>query len=579
MRNFVNRLRSDRGDADPVMTVVSVGISTILTTAIAAALSVIVLVGSGFVTSANLRGNVQQAQQLWSTTMQNASSVTIYGTTKVVAYAYPDSRPGTYQTTDQDQTCAKTTWLAAAGTVTATVERWSNVDCDRTNTTATPTSSVTAASIAGVSTVSVSAENAGHRDLHFDATGAEIGLTSTNAATKSTNTYPGAAQVADAEWKSTKPKAVNLTGKATTLAGTVNLDWQGTTSLRPAITTVSVDEGLYFTPMTPVRFSLGSVTTTPVTTTLAGVSGIPASAVAVAMNVEVASPSANLYAHVTPGGTTYDIAQVWAKSGVNGSQYATVELSGGKVQTMVNTGSATMYLDVSGYYSKDSTASTYFPQTATRAATASLTTAYKAVALSGVPSTATAVAVNVHVVNPSGTGYIRVEANGATDVGVAQQYFTASTDTSNLITMGVTNGALQAKLSTGTASAYFDVVGYYAKSTAGATYVPVDMSRPWSGTLSTTKTQLPLADTAGLPTNAAAVLGNLYLTTITNTGYVRVNPGVNDTTVYAQRPVVASTNVSTPVQSLLTDGQVNLKASAGTLKGYFDVSGYFQPAG
>lgn len=578
MRRLLRGLASDRGDADPLMTIYSVGISAILTTVVAGALSVVVLVASGFVSTSITRSDEAQARQLWATSLGNASSVSVLGSNKVIAYSYPDSRPGTYTTTAQDQTCVKTTWATSSGQLTATVERWSNSSCDRANGGAAATSKVTAVALDGVSDVAIGATNVGGRDLHFTTDGAEVGTTSTGA-TASTNAYPGDGGVSDAEWNSTAPRTMTLTGKVTSLAGASSLTWQATTSLRPSITTASVDEGLYFTPMNPVRFNLGTVGTTPVVTTMAGVNGIPTNAVAVAMNVETGSPSTNLYAHVTPAGTDYDIAQVWAKSGNANSQYATVKLAGGQVQTMVNTGTASMYLDVSGYYSKDSAASTYFPKQPTRAATASLTTAYKAVTLSGVPANATAVAVNVQVVNPSATGYIRVMPNGATDAGVAQQYVSPSTDTSNLMTMGVTNGALQAKLNTGTATAYFDVVGYYAKDPAGSTYVPVDFTRrTWSGALSTTKAQVQVANAAGVPSNASAVLANLYLTTITNTGYVRVNSGTDDTTLYPQRPVVASQNMSTPVQALLTDGQINIKASAGTLQGYFDVSGFFQPA-
>ncbi|MGW8431197.1 hypothetical protein ACWGJ9_08735 [Curtobacterium citreum] len=560
------------------MTIYSVGISALLTTVVAGALSVVVLIASGFVSTSIARSDEAQARQLWATSLGNASSVSVLGSNKVIAYSYPDSRPGTYTTTAQDQTCVKTTWATSSGQLTATVERWSNGSCDRANGGAAATSKVTAVALDGVSDVAIGATNVGGRDLHFTTAGTEVGTTSTGA-TASTNAYPGDGGVSDAEWNSAAPRTLTLTGKVTSLAGASSLSWQATTSLRPSITTASVDEGLRFTPMNPVRFSLGSVSTTPVVTTLAGVNGIPADAVAVTMNVEATAPSANLNVRLNPAGKPYDVAQAAAKSGVNGvSQYATVTLSGGKVETSVSTGTATMYLDVSGYYSKNAAASTYFPQTATRAATASLTTAYKAVPLAGVPASATAVAVNVQVVNPSATGYIRVTANGATDVSVAQQYLTASTDTSNLITMGVTNGALQAKLSAGTATAYFDVVGYYAKDPAGATYVPLDMTRTWSGTVTSTKTQVQVADSAGIPTNAVAVTANLFLTAPSATLYVRTNPGTDDSTVYAQRPIVVSTNNGTPVQSLLVNGQVNIKASTGTVKGYLDVYGFFQPA-
>jgi hypothetical protein len=577
---------SDRGDADPLMTVVSIGISAMLTTAIAGALSVIVFVGSGYVNSSSVRGDVDEAQQLWATTMQNASAVSIYGTTKVVVYAYPDSRPGMYQPTTQDATCAKTTWQFASGHITAQVDRWGNGDCDRTNTTLPPTSSVTAVDLGGAS-AAISAENGGLRDLHFDASGNEVGLTSTDAALQSTNTksigkYSKVVDVSSAEWTSTAPKAVNLTGQVTTLSGAVQLNWLGTTMLRPNASTVSVDEGLRFTPLAPIqRFTVGNVGTTPVVVTVAGVGSIPADAQVVTFSMQVTGSAAGTI-RATPAGSDASIATAVMQKSVAVSATTTVALTGGKLQVTASTGSSPVLLDVTGYYSKDSAGSTYTPVKNTRAWSGTVTTADTVVTvtgLAGIPADATAVAMNVYVATPTAAGYLRVSPDGKAAT-TALQNFAASTSAANFISVGLSSGKVVVKLSAGSATVYFDIAGYYSKSAAGSTYVPLPIARSWSGGLtSASETSIPVANTAGVPGNAVAVATNMQVSATTAKGYFRVTPGGSSPGVLSQLFDASATNSGYQQTFLPDDGTVNSKLSAGTATGALDVFGYFQPAG
>ncbi|WIE80847.1 hypothetical protein [Curtobacterium sp. MCSS17_016] len=584
MNRVLRWASSDRGDADPLMTVISIGISTILTTAVAGALSVIVLVGSGFVGTSALRGDVDEAQQLWSTTMQNASSVSVYGTTKVVAYAYPDSRPGLYQATAQDQTCAKTTWQFTGGRITATVDRWSNDDCDRTITAAAPTSSVTAVDLGGA-TAAISVENGGLRDLHFDSAGTEVGLITTDTALKSTNpktTNPvnGKVVVSAAEWSSTVPKSVNVTGKVTALGGDVKLNWLGTTMLRPSISTTSVDEGLRFTPLAPMqRFTVGSVSSTPLVVTVAGVGSIPADAAAVTFSLQV-TPSAAGSVRVTPAGSDASIATAVMQKDVPVSATSTVALTGGKLQVTASAGSSPAFIDVSGYYSTSSSGSTYTPLADARAWSGTVTTTDVNVTLAGVggiPADATAVAMNVYVGLPTAAGYARISPYGKSAT-TTQQNFQANLSSANYITVGLASGKVTVKLSAGSATVHFDVSGYYSSSASGATFVPLPIARSWSGTLTNADTKIAVANTSGIPGNAVAVASNLQVSSTSAKSYYKVVSKDTSVDVMGQLFAVSSSASGYQQTMLAPDGSVVAKLNAGTATAYYDVFGYFQPA-
>jgi len=79
----------------------------------------------------------------------------------------------------------------------------------------------------------------------------------------------------------------------------------------------------------------------------------------------------------------------------------------------------------------------------------------------GVPSNATAVVVNTEVFQPSAAGYVRV-THFSSDASVAVQEFTAGQTISNLVTVKLVNGKIQAKVSAGTARVLMDMSGYYS---------------------------------------------------------------------------------------------------------------------
>lgn len=337
--------------------------------------------------------------------------------------------------------------------------------------------------------------------------------------------------------------------------------------------------GRYF-PVATARAFSGTVGTTPKVVTIAGRNGVPAGATAVVLNVEVDVPTRAGYVRVTPAGSDPSVATQEFRAGQTISNLTTVKLTGGKVQTKLSAGSATVHFDVSGYYGSGA-GSTYTPVDAARVfAGSKVGTSPVRVPLAGtggVPSNATAVAVNVAVEQQTADGYVRVTAAGK-DPSVAAQVYQRGTAVSNLVVVGLTGGAAQVKVSRGTATVFMDVVGYYSPSTTGSVFVPVDTVRVATTAVSTTPRTVRVTGTAGVPGTATAVVANVEVSAPTATGYLRVTPSGQDARVATQdhvRGQEISALTMPKVVGSSVDRRVQAKVSAGTATVFVDVSGYF----
>jgi hypothetical protein len=225
----------------------------------------------------------------------------------------------------------------------------------------------------------------------------------------------------------------------------------------------SVGAGASFAPLPTARVFDGTATTAPRLVQIAGLGGVPASATAVMVNVEVFNPSAAGYVRVTPAGLNPGVAVQEFARGQTISNLVAVQLVGGRVQVKVSAGSARVLMDVSGYYSAGAGSSFTALPTA-RVFDGTATTAPRLVqiaGLGGVPANATSVVVNVEVFNPSAAGYVRVTPAGL-NPGVAVQEFARGQAISNLVAVQLVGGRVQLKVSAGSARVLMDISGYYA---------------------------------------------------------------------------------------------------------------------
>ncbi len=336
-----------------------------------------------------------------------------------------------------------------------------------------------------------------------------------------------------------------------------------------------------FTPLDTTRVWSGSVPTTATVIPIAGHGGVPANATAVVVNVEVENPTAAGTARVTPAGVSSGVTSQAFRKGQTVSALQTVRLVGGKVQVQLSAGKATVYLDVSGYYANGSGA-TFTPLNAARVFNQKVGTTPTRVPLAGragIPSTATAVAVNTEVGTPSANGYVRVTPAGK-DATVAAQVFTKGTTISNLVIVKLVGGAAQVKVSSGTATVFMDVAGYYANTSTGSVYVPVNPVRAASTSLTTTARTIRLSGTAGVPGTATAIVATATTTTAKTTAssYLRFTPSGQDPQVATQvlgAGQTLSNAVMTKLVGSTVDRRAQAKVSVGTASLTVDVAGYF----
>ncbi|MEO5680108.1 MAG: Ig-like domain repeat protein, partial [Acidimicrobiales bacterium] len=96
---------------------------------------------------------------------------------------------------------------------------------------------------------------------------------------------------------------------------------------------------------------------------------------------------------------------------------------------------------------------------------------------SGIPSTATAVVLNVTVTSPTATGYLTVYPTGVARPDTSSLNFVPGQTVGNLVVVGVGSGGQISMFNfSGTTQVIGDIVGYYAP-TGGSTFVPVTPSR------------------------------------------------------------------------------------------------------
>ena len=133
-----------------------------------------------------------------------------------------------------------------------------------------------------------------------------------------------------------------------------------------------------------------------------------------------------------------------------------------------------------------------------------------------------------------------------------------------------------------TTDAVLDVVGYFP-ITGGSTYTAVTPTRIADTRLTNTPyrngeiRQLQVAGTAGVPTNATAVVANITVTGATSKGLATVFPAA------AARPATSSLNfgrgevATNRVFTGLSDGKVSIYSQVSRADVIVDVVGYFSP--
>ena len=202
-----------------------------------------------------------------------------------------------------------------------------------------------------------------------------------------------------------------------------------------------------------------------------------------------------------------------------------------------------------------------------------------------VPSTATAVVLNVTVTNTVGPGFLTVWPTGSPQPTASNVNWVARETRPNLVTVSVGMGDLVSFVATSPTDVVADVEGYFLPPSGSAGgYVPVPPSR-----LLDTRSGMPLTGGATLDLQVTAggvpstgVSGVVLNVTVTNTsaaGYLTVYPAG------APRPTASNLNwlagwtvPNRVFVSVGTAGKVTFFNSSGSTDLVVDVNGYFTDA-
>lgn len=269
-----------------------------------------------------------------------------------------------------------------------------------------------------------------------------------------------------------------------------------------------------------------------------GVAGVPSAGVGAVVIDVAARSSSNSRAYVYPSDESRGLASLSLKSGDWDSTTVLVRPgSDGRVKLFNEAGSADANIDIQGYFTASSTASStggYVPVTPTRVlnsasgvgANGALTggTSYN-VALGGVgeiPDNATGVYVGVRVYDASGDGGLRIVPSDATPGSSTPSVLnygpTASFDTGAALDLGP-DGKVKLWASAGTSSyqAVLDVQGYFTAGADGASFHPISNRRVYDsagdGPLAPGETRIiNVMDRGGVPGDGTAGAAALAIT-------------------------------------------------------------------
>jgi hypothetical protein len=339
------------------------------------------------------------------------------------------------------------------------------------------------------------------------------------------------------------------------------------------------------------------------------VSGIPSGATAVTGNLTVTGQTSGGYLYIGPVATNNPTSSTLNfPAGDDRANAVTVQLGAGGTLSITFVGpnsgqSAQAIFDVTGYFTPDTTGATYHAITPTRALDTRSGTgglsgpftnhAARSFTVAGVPAGATAVTGNLTVTRQTSSGYLFIGPAAANNPGSSTLNFPAGDDRANAVTVALGAGdslsiTFVAPSNGPTAQAIFDVTGYFTGDMSGAVYVPLTPSRVLDTRNGTGGLSGPFTNhaartftVAGVPSNAAAVTGNLTVTGQTSSGYLSVGP------IAANNPGSSTLNFpvgddrANAVTVALGGGSLSITfvapSNGPTAQGIFDVTGYFVP--
>lgn len=352
--------------------------------------------------------------------------------------------------------------------------------------------------------------------------------------------------------------------------------------------------------------SLGAGQTLTVQVT-GGVSGVPASAVAVVLNVTAVAPSAAGFLTVFPAATVRPgVSSLNFAAGQTVPNQVTVAVSpSGAVAIFNSAGVTNVVVDVDGYYTSISASTTsglYNPISPARVmgtsqggaqvpADAGLAVTV-AGGSTGVPESATAVVINATAAAATSASFLTIYPTGVARPLASNLNFGPQLQgqaTANRVTVGIgAGGQITVYNHAGTVAVDVDLDGYYSGSGGtGAAFVAIQPVRLTDTRVPLNGTSIPATSTerfqflkSSVPASATAVAANFTVIPGSAPGYLTVYPGSTSTQPVAsdlnwtanQSPAVANSTIADTANS----GSVRVfNGSRAPVNLVIDAFGYF----
>lgn len=214
MNRLLEHLRSERGATDPVLAIVAVFGSAIISATIFAVLITTFNFVGKYAEEQTQAANLTTASKAWQLDANNASQVFLRGDKTAIFYELPGRSPGVYQQRGSGafrDDCRKSVWtLDGDGVLSNTVSYFNNENCDLGTNPGTPVATTKAISVDGFADDAVFvASNSAGRDLHYNDSGLEVGLSTTVPASEQ-STATRDPYWRDYEWEWSQPSLVKI---------------------------------------------------------------------------------------------------------------------------------------------------------------------------------------------------------------------------------------------------------------------------------------------------------------------------------------------------------------------------------
>lgn len=352
----------------------------------------------------------------------------------------------------------------------------------------------------------------------------------------------------------------------------------------------------------------------PVTWAVAGVNGVPANAIAVTGNLTVTQQTYRGYVALTPVPTANP-----ATSTINFPLYdtrangVTVPLGpGGSISATYITGRTgdrtELIFDVTGYFTNDSSGSTFHSMTPKRdldtrigqgvsgELKAGIPVTWQVAGAGNVPANAVAVTGNVTVTQQTYRGYVALTPIPTASPSTSTINFPYSDTRANGVTVPLSGtGTLSATFITGrstdTTQLIFDVTGYFTNDATGAAYHVLFPTRDLDSRINLGVTGALTSNTpatwqvsghgSALPSDTVTVTGNVTVTQQTYRGYDALTPAPTaDPTTSTINFPLGDTRANDAAAPLSGGGQISATYVTGRTGDHtaliFDVTGYYR---